>query len=168
MACDLFLSAQVAESLPNWLLSQVEILKKINGRKAKCLDLPPDSKNTGTQAPTVLRRRSSTSKSGGRYEPSPTDFISSFYAVLNRWRSETAFESDPDRITAHSSFAALVRHADLVCPLIIQELRMAPSKLVWVLDDAFPHEIPYGTPWRQPLPYLGHRTGGRSAPAHRH
>lgn len=93
----------------------------------------------------LLRARSSssTSRSDGRYQSSPADFISSFYAVLNRWRSETAFESDPDKITAHPSFVALVNHAELVCPLIIQDLRMHPSKLVWVLDDAFPAEIPY-------------------------
>lgn len=89
------------------------------------------------------RSSSSTSRSGGRYQSSPADFIGSFYAVLNRWRSETAFESDPDKITAHPSFAALVNHAELVCPLIIQDLRMHPSKLVWVLDDAFPDQIPY-------------------------
>lgn len=102
--------------------------------------------NSGTRSrKVVLRSRSSASKSRGRYARTPSDFISSFYAVLNRWRSETAFLSDPDQITAHPSFAALVEHADLVCPLIIQELRMAPSKLVWVLDDAFPNDIPYSS-----------------------
>lgn len=107
--------------------------------------LKPLALNTGTRTRTVFRRRSSASKSAGRYGRSSTDFIRSFYAVLNRWRSETAFLSDPDQITAHPSFSALVAHADLVCPLIIQELRMAPSKLVWVLDDAFPNESPYGS-----------------------
>jgi hypothetical protein len=90
-----------------------------------------------------VRVRQSASHSSGRYHRSPSDFIGSFYAVLNRWRSETAFESDPDRITAHVSFHALVSHAEDVCPLIIEDLRASPSMLVWVLDDAFPDESPY-------------------------
>ena len=36
----------------------------------------------------------------------------------------------------------MVQNAELVTPLIIDELRRAPSLLVWVLDDAFP-ERPY-------------------------
>ena len=70
------------------------------------------------------------------------DFIHSFYAVLRRWKSETAFISDPDLITSHPSFVALVDNAELVTPLIIQELREHPSLLVWVLDEAF-DETPY-------------------------
>lgn len=94
----------------------------------------------------LLRTRSSTSsKSGGRYARSPNDFLNSFYAVLNRWKSETMFDSDPVRITAHPSYSALVRNAELVLPWIISELRSRPSKLVWVLDDAFPDEIVYPT-----------------------
>jgi hypothetical protein len=89
--------------------------------------------------------RPSASKSAGRYRPSPNDFIASFYAVLNRWKSETAFESDPDSITGHPSFAALVANAENVCPLIIEELRTSPSMLVWVLDDAFPDAKPYSS-----------------------
>ncbi|WLA78990.1 hypothetical protein [Bradyrhizobium elkanii] len=107
--------------------------------------MPPANaflKNIAPQGNFVASRQTA-SKSSGRYEASSIDFISSFYAVLNRWRSETAFESDPDSITAHPSFAALVEHADIVCPLIIQDLRMAPSNLVWVLDDAFPNETTY-------------------------
>jgi hypothetical protein len=83
-----------------------------------------------------------TTKTVGRYKPSPTDFIGSFYAVLHRWRSEIAFISDPDKIAEHPSFKALVTNADLVLPLIIDELRKEPSYLVWVLDDAF-DEHPY-------------------------
>lgn len=89
-----------------------------------------------------MTHRGSASKSAGRYRPSPNDFVKSFYAVLNRWRSETAFESDPEKITSHPSFLALVAHAHAVCPLIIEELRANPSMLVWVLDDAF-NETPY-------------------------
>lgn len=95
--------------------------------------------------PRFVASRPSSSQSAGRYKPSTVDFISSFYAVLNRWKSETAFESDPDRITGHPSFAALVGHAENVCPYIIEELRTSPSMLVWVLDDAFPNVRPYSS-----------------------
>lgn len=88
--------------------------------------------------------RSSSSYSAGTYKSSPTDFIGSFYAVLRRWKSETAFLSDPEEITAHPSFAALVGNAKLVLPLILDELRRSPSQLVWVLDDAI-GERPYPT-----------------------
>jgi hypothetical protein len=35
MACDLFLSPQVAENLAHWLLSQVDLLRKINAEEEK-------------------------------------------------------------------------------------------------------------------------------------
>lgn len=70
------------------------------------------------------------------------DFINSFYPVLRRWRSETSFLSDPDEITGHPSFRALVDNARLVLPLIIDELRAEPSTLVWVLDEAM-DDSPY-------------------------
>lgn len=81
--------------------------------------------------------RSSSSHSAGIYTPSPRDFIKSFDAVLSRWESETAFLSDPDAITGHPSYKALVANAEMVTPLIIAELKKQPSFLVWVLDDAF-------------------------------
>lgn len=86
--------------------------------------------------------RSTASASSGQYQPSPLDFINSFYAVLRRWESETAFISNPDEITSHPSFRALVENADTVVSLIIGELKQHPSFLVWVLDDAF-GERPY-------------------------
>lgn len=97
---------------------------------------------TGRSRPFYTGKRQTQSKSHGAYSPSPGDFITSFYAVLRRWLSETAIYSDPDKITAHPSFAALVQNAELVTPLIIEELRRSPSLLVWVLDDAF-QDRPY-------------------------
>jgi hypothetical protein len=85
----------------------------------------------------------SASHSQGTYQASSEDFVKSFYAVVRRWRVETAFISDPDKITAHPSFAALVQNADVAMPLIIEELIQQPSLLVWVLDDAFPSDRPY-------------------------
>ena len=106
--------------------------------------------NPAKQIQTVARnsvgfckgRRSTSSGSTGLYHSSSRDFIGSFYAVLRRWESETAFSSNPLEITNHPSFAALVQNAELVVPLIIDQLRQKPSKLVWVLDDAF-QEQPY-------------------------
>jgi hypothetical protein len=86
--------------------------------------------------------RFTVSASIGHYRASPTDFVSSFYAVLRRWQSETAFASDPDVITSHPSYSALVNQAQNVIDLMIVELKKGPSLLVWVLEDAF-HERPF-------------------------
>ena len=86
----------------------------------------------------------SSSHSSGHYSPSRVDFIDFFYAVLRRWESETAFCSDPDKITGHPSFVALVQNAELVTHLIIHELQTNPSMLVWVLNDAY-GEKPYAS-----------------------
>jgi hypothetical protein len=90
-----------------------------------------------------VRSRSTASRSYGRYQRSAKDFLNSFYAVLRRWESETMLDSNPERITAHPSYVALVQNAELALPWIIAELRLHPSKLVWVLDDAFPNETVY-------------------------
>ena len=90
----------------------------------------------------ITKQKATASRSGGMYAPSPNDFITSFYAVLRRWRSETAFLSDPKQITSHPSYQAMVDNAPLITPLIIDELRINPSILVWVLDDAYP-DRPY-------------------------
>lgn len=82
------------------------------------------------------------SNSSGSYRPSGHDFVTSFYATLARWQRETAFHSDPSDITGHPSFNALVDNALLFFSFIIDELRVQPSPLVWVLDDAF-REKPY-------------------------
>jgi hypothetical protein len=90
----------------------------------------------GTTGNYVFRPSQSASRSEGAYRASSADFMTSFYAVLHRWERETAFVSDPDEITAHPSFAALVANAELMLPQIVEELRVKPSLLVWVLDDA--------------------------------
>jgi hypothetical protein len=76
------------------------------------------------------------------YRRSPADFVASFYAILRRWQSETAFVSDPNLITSHPSYRALVSGAPDVVELIIAELRRGPSLLVWVLEDAL-NERPF-------------------------
>lgn len=100
--------------------------------------LPTSTRYTGR----YVKSRQTTSRSPGVYTASATDFIASFYAVLRRWQSETAFESNPRRITQHPSYAALVSNAELVLPQIVGELRTKPSYLVWVLEAAI-GEKPY-------------------------
>lgn len=90
----------------------------------------------------INRTRASSSRANGVYKPSPADFINSFYAVLRRWKSETAFESNPEKIVSHPSFEALVNNAETIAPLILYELKKQPSHLVWALEEAF-HERPY-------------------------
>lgn len=77
----------------------------------------------------------STSISDTIYRKSAQDFIRDFYSALHQWRSETAFESDPDRITSHPEYKKIVGMGDAVQDLIIHELRVEPSLLVWALDD---------------------------------
>jgi hypothetical protein len=83
------------------------------------------------------RHPTTASKSVSVYIPSPEDFLASFSAVLNRWRKETKFFSDPQQIMNHPSFVALVKNADVVIPTICQELRSKPSNLVWVLEEFY-------------------------------
>lgn len=84
-----------------------------------------------------LNGRNSNTKSRGMYVAKPTDFSASFPAVLNRWRNETQFMSDPSRKIEHPSYVAMVKNAGLVLDLIKNELRREPSNLVWVLEDHF-------------------------------
>jgi hypothetical protein len=99
--------------------------------------MQPMPSTTASSGLFLTQGRSTPSQSTGRYGRSPSDFISSFYAVFRRWQSETAIYSDPDKITSHPCFSEMVQLAPWVLPLIIDELRTKPSLLVWVLDDAF-------------------------------
>lgn len=99
--------------------------------------MQPMLSTTDSSRRLVMRGRSTSSQSSGRYAPSSADFVSLFYGLLRRWQRETAFYSDPDKITSHPCFLKMVQIANLALPLIIDELRSNPSLLVWVLDDAF-------------------------------
>ncbi|WP_155905030.1 hypothetical protein [Methylopila sp. M107] len=98
---------------------------------------------TGRSGRYEFDREATASKSSGTYSPEPNDFIHSFYAVLHRWESETQYTSDPEVLTSHPSFDAIVKNAELVLSEIISELSRKPSPLVWALDDAYPEEQPY-------------------------
>jgi hypothetical protein len=91
--------------------------------------------NIGAGGYYTHRRTPSPSPSSGHYSPSAIDFVNFFYAVLNRWKSETAFYSNPDQITSHQSFRDLVENVDTITPLVIDELKKGPSLLVWVLEE---------------------------------
>ena len=70
-----------------------------------------------------------------QYASSYIDFITMFYDLLRRWSSETAFESNLDTITAHSSYRGIVSLGARALPLIVGELRLQPSLLVYALED---------------------------------
>ena len=88
-------------------------------------------------APSYKRVNQSASRSQGTYKPTGDDFVASFYAVLRRWESETAFSSNPMEICDHTSFAALVQNAGICLDLISDELARGCYKLAWVLEDHF-------------------------------
>lgn len=82
-----------------------------------------------------LRRTAIASQTNARYKPSSVDFIHSFYAVLRRWQSETSIFSDPTVITSHPSYEAIVNMGSKVVPLIIGELNLESSLVVFTLED---------------------------------
>lgn len=84
------------------------------------------------------------STSSRKYKSTSSDYVSKFHALLQKWRSETAFISDPETIISHPSFREIVVRAKIVKKLIADDLRKAPSPLVWALDEAYgfqPYEI---------------------------
>ena len=88
---------------------------------------------------TYIQPYRSQSKPIGKYKPTGKGYIHSFHAVYSRWKSETRFESNPKNIISHTSFEVMVRMAreiPEIVSIIIQELRLEPSMLVWVLDKA--------------------------------
>ncbi len=93
--------------------------------------------SVGSKSRYNPRRQTYNSKSSSVYKPTRSGFLRSFYAVLQRWQSETMFTSSPIKKTSHPSYRALVDNARLVTPLIIEELRKNPSPLVWVLEEAY-------------------------------
>ena len=108
---------------------------------------------TNRSGASFLCHESSATSSYGRYSPSARDFVHSFYAVLNRWNSETAFMSNSRQKKAHPSFSAMVENAELVLPLIVSELQRKPSHLVWVLEEAF-KEQPYSAEQEGDIPAM--------------
>jgi hypothetical protein len=72
---------------------------------------------------------------GDHYTSSFADFIADFHLYLQQWKSETAFDSDLDAITAHPGFQAIVALRERAVPLILNELRRGPSLLVYALED---------------------------------
>ena len=83
------------------------------------------------------RRRSTSTESRSIYVSKKDDFRGSFFAVLCRWHNETEFISNPDVVTDHPSFYAIVENASLVLDLIKDELASGNFNLVWVLEDYY-------------------------------
>ena len=59
------------------------------------------------------------------YTASYADFITDFYRYLQKWRSETMFESNT--ITQHPSYRSIVAMGVRALPLVVGELRIAPD-----------------------------------------
>lgn len=72
---------------------------------------------------------------GAHYASSYSDFITHFHLRLQQWRSETAFDSNLDAIVSHASFRDIVGLGQRAVPLIIDELSIRPSLLVYALED---------------------------------
>ena len=58
-----------------------------------------------------------------------------FEAALARWLNDSMFDSLPDRMKRHESFAMLVAEGDRAVPLIAAELRKRPSFLFLALEE---------------------------------
>lgn len=80
----------------------------------------------------------------GSYKSSYADFVTAFHDHLQKWKSETVFESNLDNIVSHPDYQAITRLGARVVPLILNELRTEPSLLVFMLED-ITGEKPYAT-----------------------
>lgn len=97
----------------------------------------------GSAGYAVRPKYSTAVSSGARYTSSYADFIALFHRHLQQWKSETAFDSNLDAVTEHSSFRAIVGLQQRAVPLILDELRIGSSLLVYALED-ITGERPYG------------------------
>lgn len=50
-----------------------------------------------------------------------------FRKLADEWRSATAFDSSPDRITRHEAYRAIVDLGEEVAPLILRDLKRRPE-----------------------------------------
>src|SRR5688500_17865695 len=73
--------------------------------------------------------------STGHYTASRSDFIRQFYSALSKWRSATAFMSNPDDVLDNAAFRAIVSVGPPSVSLIMAELTREPSLLVWALEE---------------------------------
>jgi hypothetical protein len=69
------------------------------------------------------------------YISSHGDYITAFYQFLHKWVSETTFESNLDTITSHGAYRAIVAMGPRAVPLIVDELKIKPSLLVYAMED---------------------------------
>ena len=69
------------------------------------------------------------------YQRSRTGYVDKFYRALRKWKSETAYLSDPIAITAHPSYLSIVALGQNAVELICDDLDDGPSLLVYALED---------------------------------
>lgn len=71
--------------------------------------------------------------STGRYKPTSVDYVSKFYSLLSKWRSETYFVSSPSKLQEHQSFKEILELGEKVIPLILLEMKEKPSLIMMAL-----------------------------------
>jgi hypothetical protein len=68
------------------------------------------------------------------YRATTDDYVTHFYAHLNKWRSETYYISSAHELMSHRSFKAIVGMGEAVLPLILDDLKRKPSMLILSLS----------------------------------
>ncbi len=58
-----------------------------------------------------------------------------FQSLLKRWRRETMFLSSTYQIVKHPCFRSIIDMGEQAIPYIIEDLKAAPSTLVWALNE---------------------------------
>jgi hypothetical protein len=64
-----------------------------------------------------------------------TDFVDEFYSVYGAWKADTAHLSSIDAAVQSDHFKELVALGDKVVPLIVYELKKAPSFIFLALHE---------------------------------
>lgn len=57
-----------------------------------------------------------------------------FHSLLNAWKENTMFESNPNQKIQDENFQEIISLGDKAIPLIIKEIEEEPSHLVWALN----------------------------------
>ena len=89
-----------------------------------------------TLKPSLFGRQSFTQIIVGKrfYRANSEDYITRFYKLVRKWRSDTALTSSLEEIVENPSFKEIVRMGNKAVPLIISELERQPDFLFVALS----------------------------------
>jgi hypothetical protein len=73
--------------------------------------------------------------------PSRESIESSFRRLESQWKADTQFLSDPSKIMAHPAMRAIIALGDDVVPIILRDLQVKSSLLVWALPEITGNDI---------------------------